>query len=398
MVKEGEGRLKHKRVAFIHGPGDAYGTYAHWRRGREDPSIPKKTYSGQFYDLARDTGLQALVICETGGDASHHDWLHFKRIAKNHNYSGRLGYFRNEYAYFRKIRRALIEFEADAVIFTSYLHGIFAGMMPRDMDVVLALHNTYWQPFSTPKGLKKQISLALLRRSFNRAFGAVCVSPEMERQIKALVPRPDFETRVQVPSVMRLPFDPRPRDRVRNLLFVGRITAEKGVFDLVNAFEQLATKHPDLHLAYVGGGAAFEPLRDHVNQRFPDRVSLLGPSDSAEVIEHYLKADLVICPTTTRFNEGLATVPIEAAVYGAPTLNSSVVPAREYFDHADLVFRADDAADLALKISALVNDPDRYKLALAATVAGLRKIESSTMSWYQAMGSILGYQLNPDIV
>ena len=146
------------------------------------------------------------------------------------------------------------------------------------------------------------------------------------------------------------------------------------------------------------GGAAFEPLRDHFNQRFPDRVSLLGPSDSAEVIEHYLKADLVICPTTTRFNEGLATVPIEAAVYGAPTLNSSVVPAREYFDHADLVFRADDVADLALKISALVNDPERYKLALAATEAGIRKIESSTMSWYQAMGSILGYQLSPDIV
>lgn len=379
-------------MAFIHGPGDAYGTYAHWRRGRDDPSIPKKTYSGQFYDLARDTGMQALVICETGGDASHHDWLHFKRIPKNPNYRGKLGYFRNELAYFLKIRRALKEFEADSVIFTSYLHGLFAGMMPRDVDVVLALHNTYWQPFSQPQGLRKQVKLGLLRRSFNRAFGAVCVSPEMERQIRTLVPRSDFETRVQYPSVSQMPFEPRKREGVQNITFVGRITAEKGVFDLANAFQNLASENPKLHLTYVGGGVAFEPLRDHVNRELPGRVSLLGPCDSGEVIEQYLKSDLVICPTTTRFNEGLATVPIEAAFYGAPTLNSSVVPALEYFSNDDLVYRADDPSDMAAKIKALMVEDDRYQSALKATEAGIRRIESTTLSWYDAMGSLLGYE------
>lgn len=381
-------------MAFIHGPGDAYGTYAHWRRGRDDPSIPKKTYSGQFYDLARDAGMQALVICETGGDASHHDWLHFKRIPKNHNYRGKLGYFRNEIAYFLKIRRALKEFEADSVIFTSYLHGLFAGLMPRNVDVVLALHNTYWQPFSTPQGLRKQVSLALLSRSLNRAFGAICVSPEMERQIRMLVLRPDFKTRVQYPSVMQIPFESRQRETVKNITFVGRITAEKGVFDLLNAFGVLAANDPELHLTYVGGGAAFEPLRDQINRDLPGRVSLLGPCDSGEVIEQYVKADLVVCPTTTRFNEGLATVPIEAAFYGAPTLNSSVVPALEYFDSDDLVYRANDPAHMAEKMRALIERPDLYQSALSATDTGIRRIEQTTMSWYEAMGSLLGHDLS----
>src|SRR5690606_32843763 len=50
------------RVLYAAGPGDVAGTLHHWREGRDDPHEIAMTYSGQFFDVCRELGLEALVV------------------------------------------------------------------------------------------------------------------------------------------------------------------------------------------------------------------------------------------------------------------------------------------------------------------------------------------------
>ena len=50
------------RLVYAAGPGDVVGTFRHWKEGRDDPSQVAITYSGQFYELCRELGAEALVV------------------------------------------------------------------------------------------------------------------------------------------------------------------------------------------------------------------------------------------------------------------------------------------------------------------------------------------------
>jgi glycosyltransferase involved in cell wall biosynthesis len=69
------------------------------------------------------------------------------------------------------------------------------------------------------------------------------------------------------------------------------------------------------------------------------------------------KADMLVCPTTTRFAEGLAKTPIEAALCGVPSVLSTTVPCADLLGDAARIFRADDVADLHDTLDALLSSP-----------------------------------------
>jgi glycosyltransferase involved in cell wall biosynthesis len=102
-------------------------------------------------------------------------------------------------------------------------------------------------------------------------------------------------------------------------------------------------------------------------------------------------ADLLVCPTRSTFNEGLALVVLEAAACGTPSVLSSVVPAKEQAGQACLEFEADDVAALTNALRTIISDPARYQQLKQAT-SGLRsRMVDRRLSWgtrlYEAMVS-----------
>ena len=99
------------------------------------------------------------------------------------------------------------------------------------------------------------------------------------------------------------------------LLFVGRLTTQKGVDRLLRA---LAATRADLALTIVGDGPERERLRALASElRVADRVTWLGALAQPALAAHYRRAAAVVVPS---HEEGLGLVAVEAALCGAPVV------------------------------------------------------------------------------
>jgi glycosyltransferase involved in cell wall biosynthesis len=117
-------------------------------------------------------------------------------------------------------------------------------------------------------------------------------------------------------SSLCIPFD------AEIILFVGRITVEKGVRELLEAFRYLKKSGARAHLILVGpfdvesGAGGVFSLAEYTD--IPD-VHFLGYS---EVPEKYMAIADVFCLPSYR--EGFGTVAIEAAAMSLPTVGSNI--------------------------------------------------------------------------
>jgi glycosyltransferase involved in cell wall biosynthesis len=106
------------------------------------------------------------------------------------------------------------------------------------------------------------------------------------------------------------------------LLFVGRITEEKGVRELLRAFESLKSGFPPAHLILVGPMDAESGVQGSISQEDITRlgdVHNVGYTDSPE--SYMAIADVLCLPS---YREGFGTVVIEAAAMGVPTVGSDI--------------------------------------------------------------------------
>ena len=106
-----------------------------------------------------------------------------------------------------------------------------------------------------------------------------------------------------VPSGVHLPDEVATPEEPFHVLFVGRLSEEKGLIDLLEATE-------GLRRVIVGDG----PLRDRV----PEMVGFVAPSMLGA---YYQRAAVVACPS---HREGYGVVAREALAYGRPVVATAV--------------------------------------------------------------------------
>ena len=124
----------------------------------------------------------------------------------------------------------------------------------------------------------------------------------------------------------------RPRDRRearrrlgldakrRLILFVGRLEAAKGALDLLDAFEKLAARDPDVDVALVGDGSAREECEARAAAH-PGRIIVAGAQPLERVAEWLAASDLLCLPS---WNEGMPNVVLEALASGRRVVASRV--------------------------------------------------------------------------
>lgn len=102
--------------------------------------------------------------------------------------------------------------------------------------------------------------------------------------------------------------------------YIGRLTREKGVGELLQAYESLTEKYSNFHLLLVGpieDGVIEARLRELANS---DNLHILGPTSTPEM---YLSVSDLLCLPSYR--EGFGTVVIEAAAMRVPALGTNIV-------------------------------------------------------------------------
>lgn len=146
--------------------------------------------------------------------------------------------------------------------------------------------------------------------------------------------------------------------------FLGRMNRDKGVADLLSAFEN-ADLPPCCHLMLVGPDEEnFAKLLGQVKEPAKSRIHMCGHTDRPQ---DYLTAFDVYCLPSYR--EGFGTSVIEAAACGVPALVSRIYGLTDAVSENEtgLCHQAGNVADITCNLLLLVNDIElRRKLGHAA--------------------------------
>lgn len=137
-------------------------------------------------------------------------------------------------------------------------------------------------------------------------------------------------------------------------IFVGRLSSEKGVETLLNAWQEMGNT---LKLKIVGDG----PLAPKIKQVAQDNPNIewLGSKSPQEVYSFMRDATCLIFPS--EWYETFGLVVIEALAHGTPVIASRIGGIAEIIEHAKtgLLFIPGDQQDLVRQIHWLKNNPQQ---------------------------------------
>jgi len=109
----------------------------------------------------------------------------------------------------------------------------------------------------------------------------------------------------------------------RDVAYAGRLTPDKGIGVLVEAFESVATRFADARLLVAGDGSERQRVADLAARLGPDRVQLLGRLDEAGISRLFAAARVVVLPSLPSVRpEGSPLTAVEAALHGRPIIAS----------------------------------------------------------------------------
>ncbi len=143
------------------------------------------------------------------------------------------------------------------------------------------------------------------------------------------------------------------------LLFVGHITKEKGIFDLLQAINILKNKDLNFLLVIVGSASSYKELFFNISQmKLETYVKLVGEIPHSEVKYWMSASDIFILPS---YSEGLPTVVVEAMACGLAVIATPVggIPEILLDNENGIIVPVKEPDILAKKIELIIDNPDK---------------------------------------
>jgi glycosyltransferase involved in cell wall biosynthesis len=165
------------------------------------------------------------------------------------------------------------------------------------------------------------------------------------------------------------------------ILFVGRVTKDKGIKELVAALKMLQRDRKDVVLILVG---PFEPERDPIPEETLDELShnphihVVGFSPEPE--KYMAVADVFCLPS---YREGFGSVIIEAAAMGLPSVASRVIGLVDAVVDGEtgLLVPAKDEYALKQALMRMLSEPNmRRRMGHAARTRATRDFDSKIIN------------------
>lgn len=122
----------------------------------------------------------------------------------------------------------------------------------------------------------------------------------------------------------------RNYDRALTLLFAATWRKNKGIEDLVPAFTALATRHLQLKLMVLGGGAPDDSIRNAFTEPARSRIFCVQAGSDAETAGWFARADIFVLPSLF---EGTPLTLIEAMMSGLPVITTNTCGMKDVIKH-----------------------------------------------------------------
>ncbi len=174
------------------------------------------------------------------------------------------------------------------------------------------------------------------------------------------------------------------RDDSVNILFVGRLEKRKGLTDLLQAFQYLQERVPQVRLIVVGDGPLRSRVESFVESRRLENVVMAGYVPDTVLPRYYCSADIFCAPATGA--ESFGIVLLEAMASGLPVVATEIPGYLSVVEAGrdSLTVRAKSPVELAAALTVLARDPE---LRARLGAAGLARAQR--FSWREVTGRVL---------
>ena len=221
--------------------------------------------------------------------------------------------------------------------------GLLAMIASRITGVPVRIYDVYGFPYMTMAGWRRNLLMATERLSCLLASRVFCVSPSL-REV-AVTDRICSSSHIRVlahgsangidavaafnpgayghddENTLRLEYNASPHDVV--ITFIGRLTRDKGIYELASAWSSLRERFPHTRLIVAGEYDEREPVDARLIESLADdpRVHLTGHLSQDRIRDLYAMSNLIILPT---YREGFPNVLLEASAMAVPVVATRI--------------------------------------------------------------------------
>lgn len=388
---------KRPRIGYLSGPAEAERFLMEMRSGASD--YFGTNYMKQFLQLAEERDVDAYVI-------TWHRGKDYRRRAGRflfHNKAMRersgIYFYLDMLIWHLWVLGRMVLFRPDVMLVTGN-PGYWWILFPLRMmgtSFVASYHGLPQPKFGRQKPVNRffaTLSGWLVLRSMP---AIVSTSKDISDQVRRLVGPGVTPTIIEhLPSYGRGQFDnihpvATLPDWPFEIVFVGRIEVDKGVFDVLSAAWSIERNHPGRYrFHFCGDGTQSERLITEIRQRGLDDVAVYhgycGPDRMRAIMS---QCHLSVVPTHADCQAGFEMTCCEAILSGRPLVASAACPALHYLHGASIEVTPGDVDDLQSAILALAHDRDRYRRLAAACDPLQEQFFDPERSWAKAMHKAL---------
>ncbi|WP_157469052.1 sugar transferase [Deinococcus murrayi] len=309
----------------------------------------------------------------------------------------------------RQMYRAVRQFRPDVLNVGTPKAGLLAGLAGAAACVPVRIYTLHGLRLETATGARRQLLTLTERLAMACAHRIVCVSPSLRERVHELRLAPAHKTLVlgagsangvKVPEPSRtLPLTSALRGTLNLpegtpvIGFVGRFTRDKGMSELLEAYQTVSTRRPEVRLLLVGDYEEGDPVPAQVRAAIEEHPGVIRAGFVPDVAPYYPLMTVLALPT---YREGFPTVALEAAAMGLPVVTTTATGARDAVQHGKTgwIVPVGDASALAQALDEALAHPQVARERGAAGQAWVREQfspEQVQTRWADFYGDLLAW-------
>jgi glycosyltransferase involved in cell wall biosynthesis len=284
-------------------------------------------FKGQI-DYLKKAGFNIVVICSPGWDNS--EGVDYYPIPMEREIS----ILKDIRSLFRLIK-LLVKIKPDIVNAGTPKAGLLVSIAAFISNVPFRIYTCHGLRLETLAGWKRKILTITERITTLCVNEVVCVSCSLRNKMVDLKLAPEHKVKVIGAGscngvdlakfsgdfyLKRIEDTLKEKNIAKDAIFIGfigRLVKDKGIYELVEAFEILKRKFPNLYLLLLGGHEKGDPISEETSNKIIQDQRIIDLDFIVDTVPYYQLMRTLVLPT---YREGLPTVLLEAGAMGVPVV------------------------------------------------------------------------------